>query len=255
MILYNASSSYYSMIGRYALLEAQIPFDNKRMDIHLAKEQLSTWYMKINPALTVPSLVDNELILTSSEAILSFAASKASTQWMDADPSCAQSIEQVVKAHYAIMIERLTFCKALKSIPPLRYFVPKMLHSAINTLEKERATTSNLAALEAKIQVNQARLTYFTTGSLLDKLEVERNTILHFLSSLPKPQTFLFGDKPSSADVVVVVLLGRLKMIGEYSLVQSPNLQEWFSRMQSRTTYKEADIWTYFQPWRIVLKR
>ena len=57
MILYNAPSSYYSMIARYALFEAGLSFENRRMDIHLAKEQLSPWYRAINPKMTVPSLV------------------------------------------------------------------------------------------------------------------------------------------------------------------------------------------------------
>ena len=49
MILYSAPSSYYSMIGRLALKEAKVPFENQRMDIHLHKEQLAPWYVALNP--------------------------------------------------------------------------------------------------------------------------------------------------------------------------------------------------------------
>lgn len=37
MQLYNASSSYYSMIARLALLEAGANFDDRRLDIHFKR--------------------------------------------------------------------------------------------------------------------------------------------------------------------------------------------------------------------------
>jgi glutathione S-transferase len=255
MILYNASSSYYSMIARYALLEASFSFENRRMDIHLAKEQLSAWYTKINPAMTVPTLVDNEQVWTDSQSILKYAATHAGEQWMDGDVGCALRIEQLIPEHYSITIERLTFGKALTSIPLLRFLVLRMLRNTIHTLEVQLPNSANSAAIEAKINLNKQRLAYFTEGNLADKLEIERDKVRNFLEKLPKPAPFLFGDRPSSVDVVTVVLFGRLKMIGEYQLVLSPDLINWFKRMQLRSTYRKADIWTYFQPWRILLKR
>jgi len=66
----------------------------------------------------------------------------------------------------------------------------------------------------------------------------------------------LFGEQTSSADVVTAVLLGRLKMIGEYGLVDRDSaLDQWFTRMQASEPFKQSDIWMRFQPWRIVLKK
>lgn len=255
MILYNASSSYYSMIARYALLEAGIPFDNRRMDIHLAKEQLTPWYMKINPAMTVPSLVDNDRVWTDSRDILKYAAETAGELWSDSNSADAQTIEALVQAHYAISIERLTFGKAMSTIPPLKFLALRMLRNAVKDLKAQLARSDNPSATQAKINLNEERLAYFTQGNLADKLEQERLSVRNFIEKLPRPETFLFGDKPSSVDIVTVVLLGRLSMIGEYGLVKSPDLQDWFKRMQMRDNYKKADIWTYFQPWRILFKR
>lgn len=255
MILYNASSSYYSMIGRYALLEAGVPFESRRMDIHLAKEQLSDWYVKINPAMTVPSLLDHDRRWTDSQSILKYAAIQANQCWMDSDTRCVPCIEEIIREHYAIPIERLTFGKALHSIPPLKLLVFKMLGNAIHTLEAQLSTSVNKMALKAKINLNNERLAYFSEGNLADKLQVERIHVQNYLKKLPTPKTFLFGDKPSSADIVTVVLLSRLKMIREFHLVQSSDLINWFQRMKMRASYKKADIWTYFQPWRILLKR
>jgi glutathione S-transferase len=226
------------------------------MDIHLAKEQLSDWYLKINPHMTVPALVNDTQTLIDSRDILKYAATLAGPQWMDSDPSVAKGIENIVAGQYAIPIEKLTFGKALLSIPPLRLIVPKMLRGIIHKLEAELASSPDPLALTKKININRERLAYFTEGKLIDKLQIERTHIRDFLNILPASSAMLFGAQTSSADVVTTVLLGRLQMIGEYGLVDhgSP-LDQWFIRMQATHAYKQADIWTRFQPWRIVLKR
>jgi glutathione S-transferase len=243
------------MIARLALLSANIPFTGRRMDIHLAKEQLSDWYLKINPHMTVPSLVDDQQTLTDSHDILNYAATLAGQQWMDSDPSLSQQIKNIVAGQYAIPIEKLTFGKALLSIPPLRLIVPKMLRGIIDKLETELPNSPDPLAVTQKIQINRERLGYFTEGKLADKVEIERSHVRNFLDTLPESSAMLFGDRASSADVVTAVLAGRLKMIGEYGLIKpSSTLDLWFKRIQATVAFKQADIWMRFQPWRIVLK-
>jgi len=254
MILYNASSSYYSMIARYALFEAAIPFENRRMDIHLAKEQLDPWYIAINPKMTVPSLMDGPHIWTDSQDILNYAASRADGLWMDNNEELKLNIQQIVYAHYNITIERLTFSKALTSIPFLRFVVPHRLCRTIKKLEKENKSMQN-QAIEAKIILNKQRLAFFTEGSLLEKLKLERKSVCNFIEKLPAPGDLLFGDKISSADIVVAALFTRLRMIGEYDLVEYRALTSWYERIQERPAFKNADMWSYFQPWRILFKR
>lgn len=255
IVLYNAPSSYYSMIARYALIEAGVPFNNRRMDIHLAKEQLSPWYIDINPAMTVPSMTSTHHTWCDSRDILQEAAKKADTLWLDADTALQPQIQAIVAAHYQITIEHLTFAKALWRFPLLRVIVPAMLRRIIRTLEAERKTSPHLEAVNAKIALNQQRLAYFTQGSLEEKLQKERDQVKTFLSQLPQPQQFLLGDTICSADIVTVIFCARLKMIGEFDLMPTPTLVSWFERMQHRQAYKDADIWTHFSPWRIIFKR
>jgi glutathione S-transferase len=256
MILYSSPPSYYSMIGRLALNEAGAPFVIRRMDIHLAKEQLSPWYLAINPAMTVPTLTDDNQSWTDSRAILDKAALIAGDQWMDSDPSLAPTIKNIVDAHYAISIEHLTFAKAMTKFKFLHQLFPRMLGRIVKNLEEELPNSANPEAVQRKITLNNNRIAYFTDGDLNQKLIVERESISHYLRQLTIPSSqLLFGDKPSSADIVTAILLARLKMIGEFQLAQAfTELPNWFERMQARSSFKEADIWTYFQPWRIVLK-
>ena len=260
MILYSAPSSYYSMIGRLALNTAQVAFENHSMDIHVRKDQLAPWYRALNPHMTVPTLVDGKIILIDSQDIVYLAASLAGNQWLDVDFNLAPQIESVVNAHYAIPIERLTFCKAMIHLPILKFIFPRVLDAIVNGLKVQLARSKDPTALQAKIDLNQSRIAYFTQGAnLQEKMAVERKRVSAYLNQLPTPDNFLFGNKPSSADIVTAVLFGRLKMIGEYDLVSNnvrgTVLDQWFSRMQQHAAFQQSDIWLRFQWWQILLKR
>lgn len=256
MTLYHASSSYYSMIARLGLWEAGATFDSHRMDIHIAKEQLAPWYVAINPHMTVPSLVEGERIWRDSRDILGVAAERAGSRWLAADVATGEKVDSIVAAHYDIPIERLTFAKAMTRIPPARWLFPRMLRRIVHDLQAELPNASDPDAVRSKIAVNSERLDYFTTGRLTDKLEAERERVRRFLSTLPMPAELLFGAKPTAADIVVTVLLGRLKMIGEWTLTTvRPDIGDYFMRVQTLPAFAAADIWTRFQLHRILLRR
>jgi glutathione S-transferase len=259
MILYSASPSYYSMIGRLALNTAHVSFKDHHMDIHVRKEQLAPWYVALNPHMTVPTLVDGKTILIDSQDILHLAATLAGNQWLDVDLNLSPQIETVVKTHYAIPIERLTFCKAMMRLPILKFIFPHALGSIIKGLQARLPNAIDPAAVQAKISLNQSRIAYFTQGvSLEEKMAVERNRVSVYLDQLPTLGNFLFGNKPSSADIVTAVLFGRLKMIGEYALVTNHArglaLDQWFSRMQQQAAFQQSDIWLRFKWWQILLR-
>lgn len=244
------------MIARLALLESGAPINIRRMDIHLAKEQLSPWYLAINPAMTVPSLTDEKHIWTDIRAIIDKSASIAGSLWHDVEPDLSSCIREVVDAHYAISIERLAFSKAMTRFKPLQIFFPRLLKRIIHQLETSLPSSINPQATQDKIALNQERLAYFTQGSLSQKLIDEREQVNQYLSQLPALSgTCLFGEKLSSVDIVTSILFARLEMSGELSKINVfPALAEWYKRMQARSTFKSADVWTYFQPWRILLK-
>lgn len=256
MKLYSAPPSYYSMIARLALNESGVPFDTRYMDIHIAKEQLSPWYMAVNPSMTVPTLIDGNRTFTDSRDILNFAAQHAAKVWANADPNFSGEIERIVAAHYAMPIEKLTFGKMMAKHRFLRKLFPRMLDQIVKKLETEKQKTTNPQATQNKIAVDEERLAYFTEGDPLKKLNDRREEVIAYIKQLPQqPQDFLFNDKTSSADIVTAILFARLKMIDEDNLIQvAPKLSNWFERMQYRTNFIKSDIWLRFKPWRILLK-
>ena len=258
MVLYNAPSSYYSMVARLALLEAGLPFESNRMDIHFAKQQLAPWYQAINPHMTVPALVDGSQTLIDSREILRYAATHAGPTWCDGEPKHQARIEQIVQAFYSLAIEELTFGQIMLKHPPLRFVFMRVLSRIVKALKLQLSTCADPDAVRRKIAINERRIEYFTDTRLRDKLNVVRQRVADFLQSAAElePTALLFGDRVSSADVVCGVLLGRLQMIGEDQLLESqPLLKAWFARFQERPAFKKADIWTRFQPTRILRRR
>ena len=108
--LYHAASSYYSMIARYALALAARPLVSRLMDIHKKREQLEPWYVTINPATTVPALLDGTRSFNSSQEILDYAMQVASERWLEirASQAVASQVQHLVDLHYSFEVERLT---------------------------------------------------------------------------------------------------------------------------------------------------
>ncbi len=255
MLLYSAPPSYYSMIARLALDESNMPFNIHYMDIHIAKDQLSPWYIAVNPSMTVPALTEGTHTWTDSRDILNLAATHAAQSWCDADPVLLPQIEKIVASHYALPIEKLTFGKIMANHFLLRKLFPRMLGGIIKKLEAELKTTANPTATQNKIAVNEERLNYFTQGNQVEKLNERREEVRAFIKQLPPSRALLFGEKPSSADIVTAILLARLEMIGENTLMKSStNATSWFERMKARPAFAKSDIWLHFKPWRILLK-
>ena len=65
------------------------------VDFHPGAEQRSLAFRAINPAGTIPVLVDGELTLTDSGAILSYLARKRAPEWMGGDePATAARVQE-----------------------------------------------------------------------------------------------------------------------------------------------------------------
>ncbi|MBD1193534.1 glutathione S-transferase family protein [Vulcanococcus sp. Clear-D1] len=257
--LFHAAPSYYSMVARLALAEAGVAYVSRLMDIHLAKQQLSPAYRKLNPHMTVPTLRGPGLLLTDSAQILIYAAQQAAQRpeqsWADVDASRAEAIQRAVAGHYALSIETLTFGKVLATRPWFKAVMVRMLSGINAKLERDIAGKPDQAALlEAKVQQNRARLAVFRDRPAPAVLAEQQDQVAAYLASLPPvvASGWLFGARISSADVVLAVLCSRLAMAGELALLSRADLQSWWQRYQQRPAFAAADLWTRFQRRRFV---
>ena len=252
--LYHAISSYYSMIARLALAVAGIDYSSRVMDIHRRREQLIPEYGAINPHMTVPALVTQTGILDDSRDILKWVVRERPEVFIEG----GESEQSFLDAHAAFSIEGLTFGKAMLRWPILKWAFPRLLAKACASLRRQQKEHPELSEVFAnKTAQNQARIRFFTEGSLKEKVLTLRVAASDLIARVPPPRgIYLYGDKPSAADVVLAVFLARLKMIGEWALVADrPDLMAWFEPISVTPAYQAADVWTEFSLKRILRNR
>ncbi len=252
--LHNALSSYYSMIARLALAVGGMEYTSRVMDIHRGREQLTPDYGAINPHLTVPALETGTETLADSREILTWVVRERPEVFIHG----GEAEKAFLDTHYAFSIEGLTFGRTMLRWPILKWVFPRLLAKMCASLRLQQKAHPELSEVFAsKILQNEARIRFFREGSLRDKVEALRQSAENLIASVPVPKgAYLFGEKPSAADVVLAVFLARLQMIGAWALVSSrPDLIAWFERISATPAYQTADVWSVFSLRRVLQNR
>ena len=136
--LYHAPSSYYSMIARLALAEGGIAYEPVFMEIHVRMSQQRPDYMRLNPNMTVPTLVLADRVLDQSRDIAEYALGVTEAT-LDAETKAWLDL------HYAYPIEELTFGRFLARYPLARKVIPKRLDATRRRLLAHAAENPDLA--------------------------------------------------------------------------------------------------------------
>src|SRR3954469_12305555 len=146
--LYHTPSSYYSMVARLALAEGGIAYEPVFVDIHFRMSQQQPDYVRLNPNMTVPTLVLADRILGQSREIAEYGLG-VSGGTVDGETKAWLDL------HYAYPIEELTFGGLLARNPVARMMVPRRLAAIRRRLLRLAAENPDLAA------VYQARASVF----------------------------------------------------------------------------------------------
>src|SRR3954470_24623272 len=121
--LFHAPSSYYSMIARLALAEGGIDYEPVFVDIHVRMTQQSPDYARLNPNMSVPTLVMPGRNLDESRLIAEFAFGLA-------DPDLDADMRYWLDLHYSFPIEDLTIGGFLAHNRVARLLIPRKLAKA-----------------------------------------------------------------------------------------------------------------------------
>lgn len=249
-ILYSNDSSYYSMIARLVLSEKEVKYEMRKIDIHIKMEQFTPSYIKIQPNMTVPTLVCDNVIIDDSHKILFFVNEHFSG--IDLYPTAdAIAIKKSLDEHYKFSIEDLTMGNAMRKSPVARFALGRGLKRASDRLRILMTTNpdfKNICEQKLRLEDERRRLilssennyvaTYQQAVKLCDMLEAE--LIQH---------EFAASNSYSLADVVWTVFIARLHMIKFDSLViERKHLNSYWQRMTMRYSYQKADLWTKMKP-------
>ncbi|MFN4018208.1 MAG: glutathione S-transferase family protein [Reyranella sp.] len=246
--LYQTPSSYYSMIARLALAEGGIAYERVFVDIHYRLEQQQPDYVRLNPGMTVPTLVLPDRILIESRDIAAYALGAA----VDAETKAW------VDLHYGYPIEELTFGRILARNPLARIMIPKRLAAARRQLLAHAARNPDLASVyEARAEVFAGRIRTFEPDAVVALSQRRRTEAIGFMDRLEQT---LHDGRPALvpptygvADVVWTVFLGRMEFAGlGDEIPKRPALARYWAAMKARPSFAAADIWTKFHIGRLI---
>jgi ganglioside-induced differentiation-associated protein 1 len=241
--LYHGPSSYYSTIARVALAEGGIAYERVFVDFHFRLSQTQPDYVRLNPNMTVPTLVVADGILDQSRDIAEYVLG-VNEATLDAE------VKDWLDLHYALPIEELTFGTFLVRSRLARIMVPKALARIHRRLLERAAENPDLAALyQARAGVFADRLRIFNpaaAGRLADLRRAQAIDILERMErALSDGRATLTPPAYSVADTVLTVFLARIAFIGLGAEISGrPALDRYWRAMQARPSFAAADVWT-----------
>jgi glutathione S-transferase len=237
--LYNAPPSYYSQIARLALAEGGIDYESVVIDIHRRRQNVEPAYVRLNPNMTIPTLVLPDKTLTESRDILDFALGAASGEakaWVD--------------RQYAYMIEELTFGKLTSWNPIARKMIPRTMASQEARLRELAAQNPDLSeAYLRRAEVFARRHRTFdaekAAGLWTERLGEAREHLDALERTLADGRSTLVTSGYGPADVVWTVFLGRMRFIHLHEEIEKrPAVMRYTEAMFARPSFAKADVWT-----------
>jgi tetrachloro-p-hydroquinone reductive dehalogenase len=251
LTLYHAASSYYSMIARLALAEAGLGYKSVIVDIHYRMSQQNPDYVRLNPNMTVPTLVAPDAVLDQSRDIAEHALDLRD-QALDAET------RRWLDLHYGFPIEELTFGRLLSRNPLARLLIPKRLAAARRRLLELAAAHPDLAsAYTARATVFEERVRTFNPQTVQQLAERRRGEAIGFLgrleTQLSDGRQVIVPPRYGVADVVWTVFLGRMEFAGLGAEIgKRRSLARYCENMRARPSFAAADIWTRLHLGRLV---
>lgn len=249
--LYHAPSSYFSMIARLALGEAGIDHEQVFVDILVRGSQQLPAYARLNPNMTVPTLVLPGRILDQSREILNVALSGAG-QEPDAETT------SWIGLHYSYPVEELTFGGFLARHAAARAIIPARMAASRRRLLQLAAAHPDLAgAYERRAEVFAERERTFDPKVATYLLATRREEAIELLDRLERHladgrEVMVLPDY-GAADVVWTVFLARMEFVGmAEKIADRPALARYWGAMKARPSFVVADIWTRFQVGRVI---
>jgi glutathione S-transferase len=240
------------MIARLALAEGGIAHERVFVDIHFRLSQQQPDYVRLNPGMTVPTLVLADRILDQSRDIAEYALGSTPGSTLGGETKAWLDL------HYGYPIEELTFGGLLARSPLARIMIPRRLEATRRQLLALAARNPDLAAVyEARAAVFAERVATFEPDAVVKLSERRRAEAIGFMDRLEQTlgdgRAVLVPPAYGIADVVWTVFLGRMEFAGlGAEIPRRPALARYWGAMQARPSFAASDIWTKLHVGRLI---
>lgn len=251
VVLYHIWPSLCSQHVRLALAEKGVVHQSRIVNIGPVMENYEPWYVRMNPAAVVPTLVHGERVVTDSARIVRYVDEAFDGPPLTpADAEARQRMEDLLDR-----VDRIPF-RTLSYAQPSPWRT-KLFSSMVGLRERRlrrfAAKHPDLReAYEAKIEDVVRWRAHIVEPEAIEAARAEVDRMLDETEALlADGRTYLVGESYTLADVLWTVGLARLAAIGRRAWLHDgshPHLVRYYERMRGRPSFEEACIWERLEP-------
>lgn len=210
------------------LTEKRIPYNIRHLDL-ASFEQHQPWYLALNPAGVVPTLVENETVLTESTVINEYLedaypetrlrpvapAARARMRWW------AKQVDDVVHP-------------SIRPISFTRFATARAQAMGAEERAAMRARTPKKEIADLWTRVAEAPFTAAELGDYLHKIV----DVLTRMETTLQRDPWLAGEEYSLADIAMTPYFGRLEQLDKTALWEGlPATTAWLARIRARPSH------------------
>jgi glutathione S-transferase len=230
--LYNAPHSTCSQKVRICLHEKGLTFEDIRLDLGKAKDQLKPAYLKLNPNGVVPTLLDGDAVVIDSSVICEYLDEKY--------PEPKLTPDDIVQR-----ARMRAWMRYLEEVPTVAVRVPSFNMGFLPRFagldeERFRAEQSDVRPIRKHFY---RRMTHngFKRPDVEAALEQIDSTCARMEQAL-QAGPWLMGAPYTIADIVATPSIDRMADLGFSSIWDKkyPRVTAWYARMQERPAFQQA---------------
>jgi glutathione S-transferase len=230
--LYNAAHSTCSQKVRICLHEKNLPFEDIKLDLGKAKDQLKPEYLALNPNGVVPTLVDDEAVIVDSSVICEYLDEKY--------PELKLSPNDIVQR-----AKMRAWMRYLEEVPTAAVRVPSFNMGFLprfSGLDDEgfRKEQSDVRPIRKHFyrRMTQSGFKRADVEAALEQIDATCARMEKALADGP----WLLGEQYTIADIVVTPSIDRMADLGFASIWEGkyPRVADWYARMQARPAFKQT---------------
>ena len=233
LLLYDHRSSICSQMARLALVEKELPFQRRSIDIMETNEQFEAWYVAFNPRAVVPTLSIDGDIVTDTLKIVN-RVNELPGPDLSGDATTQEWLRDIMAMHYGVLLYR----KRLEADGTARQIVAR--GRLLQKLKLERPDIENL--IDIRLEGNRKFQSLLKDPEAIETHVSATRALIDRMAQTLSQKPFLAGETYSLADCFATAALARFKIHGFESDWRGSALADYYARMRSRQSFRDAEV-------------
>ena len=233
LILYDHRSSICSQMARLALVEKELNFARRQIDIMDTNEQFEDWYIALNPRAVVPTLKIGDEVVTDTIRIVNRVQSMAGPD-LAGDATTQAWLTDIMALHYGVLMYRNRIDETGTA--------PQIVARGrlLNDMLEQRPDLSDLIA--KRLEGNRRFQALLKSPSEIEThLETSR-ALVGRLNDALQESDFIAGPAYSLADCFATAALARFTIHGFDDWWRETALDDYYARMKARPSFEGAEV-------------